>query len=163
MNEKDVKNQEHYTSGKLEPIQLMSDSYDFDFTSYCLGNILKYLVRYPKKNGMEDLRKARVYAEFIFNHRQGRPLKSHVTQEDASKFTLEESYWTNTGSHEEYIVCFNLADELMGDEIVEGVNEDQEIALAHIIFAMRNSEKSGFIVHTIDKLIKYETALKRIS
>lgn len=28
---------------------------------FCLGNVVKYIFRYPKKNGIEDLKKARWY------------------------------------------------------------------------------------------------------
>lgn len=31
------------------------------FEGYCLGNAIKYLTRYKKKNGLEDLYKARWY------------------------------------------------------------------------------------------------------
>lgn len=35
------------------------------FGGYCTGNILKYISRYPFKNGVEDLKKARVYLDWL--------------------------------------------------------------------------------------------------
>ena len=50
----------HYKGYQYEPIKFITDM-KFDFIQ---GNILKYLVRYRKKNGLQDLKKARSYAEF---------------------------------------------------------------------------------------------------
>ena len=36
-----------------------------DFKHYCAGNVMKYLHRYSYKNGVEDLRKAGVYLEWL--------------------------------------------------------------------------------------------------
>ena len=35
------------------------------FEHFCIGNILKYVIRYKKKNGIEDLKKARVYLNWV--------------------------------------------------------------------------------------------------
>lgn len=35
------------------------------FQGYCVGNIVKYLARYKFKNGLEDVRKAKKYIEFL--------------------------------------------------------------------------------------------------
>lgn len=32
------------------------------------GNVLKYICRWKKKNGLEDLKKAKRYLEFLINH-----------------------------------------------------------------------------------------------
>ena len=37
------------------------------WTGYCQGNIIKYIVRAPGKNGVEDLEKAKVYIDFLIN------------------------------------------------------------------------------------------------
>lgn len=34
------------------------------FRGYCRGNVLKYLIRAENKNGVEDLKKAKVYLEW---------------------------------------------------------------------------------------------------
>lgn len=52
----------HYTQYKHEVIELTSL---FDF---CTGNALKYLLRFDKKGGAEDLRKAKWYLEYALQH-----------------------------------------------------------------------------------------------
>ena len=54
----------HYKGYKYEPIKFVMDM-KFDFIQ---GSILKYLVRYRKKNGLEDLRKAKHFAEIGYMH-----------------------------------------------------------------------------------------------
>lgn len=54
----------HYKGYQYEPIKFITDM-KFDFVQ---GNILKYLVRYRKKNGLQDLKKAKNYAEFGHNY-----------------------------------------------------------------------------------------------
>lgn len=38
------------------------------FLAFCEGNVFKYLYRYPKKNGVEDLKKAREYLNRMIEH-----------------------------------------------------------------------------------------------
>lgn len=47
------------------------------FEGYCKGNILKYIYREKKKNGLEDLKKARVYLDLLINYRQGKEAVAH--------------------------------------------------------------------------------------
>lgn len=49
----------HYTShpSGVEPILLA------EHMSFCLGNVIKYVVRWEKKGGIEDLKKARFYLD----------------------------------------------------------------------------------------------------
>lgn len=58
-----VNSPKHYTQGKYETIDVILDTVKYlpGDQGYLLGNILKYLIRYPHKNGEEDLRKARWY------------------------------------------------------------------------------------------------------
>ena len=49
----------HYTSGSIEVIDaIIGLGWGRDF---CRGNILKYVARYTRKNGVEDLYKAKWY------------------------------------------------------------------------------------------------------
>ena len=41
------------------------------FEAYCVGNIVKYIWRFPKKNGLEDLQKAREYIDMLIDARKG--------------------------------------------------------------------------------------------
>jgi hypothetical protein len=47
----------HYDTDVYEPLKII-DHYNLDFRE---GNVLKYLLRWRKKNGVEDLRKAADY------------------------------------------------------------------------------------------------------
>ena len=41
------------------------------FSAFCHGNVLKYLIRARKKNGVEDLKKAKVYLEWMIENLEG--------------------------------------------------------------------------------------------
>lgn len=34
---------------------------------FCIGNVMKYVIRYDKKNGIEDLEKAKTYIDRLIN------------------------------------------------------------------------------------------------
>ena len=56
----------HYTQGGIECIEAIRASLTpSGFCSYCKGNILKYLWRWEKKGGIEDLQKAGVYLTWL--------------------------------------------------------------------------------------------------
>ena len=59
-----VNQPEHYTHGKIETIDKILDSVEHP-ESYLQGNVLKYVMRYKHKNGIEDLRKAKVYLGWL--------------------------------------------------------------------------------------------------
>ncbi|SFO70906.1 Protein of unknwon function [Acidaminococcus fermentans] len=42
------------------------------FDGYCKGNVVKYLFREKKKNGIEDLKKARAYLDLLINYSTGK-------------------------------------------------------------------------------------------
>jgi hypothetical protein len=57
-------NPSHYTSGTIECIEAMEASMSTEaFKGFLKGNCQKYLWRYEKKNGAEDLRKAMWYLD----------------------------------------------------------------------------------------------------
>lgn len=56
----------HYTSGKVETIDFIQDKLPPEmFEGYCVGNVMKYITRYQRKNGVEDLKKAAWYLDRI--------------------------------------------------------------------------------------------------
>ena len=58
-------NPNHYTTGKYETIDVILDIVK-DLPgdeAFLVGNQLKYLSRYPHKNGIEDVKKAHWYNE----------------------------------------------------------------------------------------------------
>ena len=52
---------EHYKNSKIQPIDfIMANELGF-----CEGNVVKYIVRYKRKGGLIDLKKARHYIDFL--------------------------------------------------------------------------------------------------
>lgn len=61
-----VNHPNHYTQGGIECIKAIEASMPpSGFQDYCKGNVLKYIWRYREKNGLEDLKKARVYLDWM--------------------------------------------------------------------------------------------------
>lgn len=55
----DAINPTHYSRWKIEPLDfIMANNLDF-----LRGNIIKYIMRYDAKGGIDDLKKARVYLD----------------------------------------------------------------------------------------------------
>jgi hypothetical protein len=58
-------NPSHY-KGNIECIEAIKASMSVsEFKGYLKGNIMKYLWRYDRKNGLEDLQKADVYLQWL--------------------------------------------------------------------------------------------------
>lgn len=53
----------HYNQGKYEVIDIIEDNLKDEFPAYLVGNILKYVMRYKHKNGLQDLQKAQWYLD----------------------------------------------------------------------------------------------------
>jgi hypothetical protein len=51
----------HYNNLEIQPIEFIHRN-DLNF---CQGNIIKYATRYKSKNGVEDLKKVKHYAELL--------------------------------------------------------------------------------------------------
>jgi len=64
---KDNINPDHYNQGNIEVIEFILDQ----DLNYCEGNVVKYVTRYKKKNGLEDLKKARWYINKIIEEEYG--------------------------------------------------------------------------------------------
>ena len=63
-----VQHPSHYTQGGIECIDAIRASMTADgFCDYCKGNIIKYIWRWRDKGGVEDLRKASVYLDWLIN------------------------------------------------------------------------------------------------
>lgn len=57
----------HYTTKSMESIEVikvMTENLS-GFAGYCMGNVIKYLYRFENKGGIEDLKKANKYIEFL--------------------------------------------------------------------------------------------------
>lgn len=66
--DKNVQHPVHY-GGKDNPYEAINiiEAYSM---SFCEGNVLKYLLRYKKKNGLEDLKKAHWYLERLIKQNE---------------------------------------------------------------------------------------------
>lgn len=52
----------HYADKEIEPICYIRSTLTVEeFVGYCIGNVLKYVSRWRKKGGLEDLKKADTY------------------------------------------------------------------------------------------------------
>ena len=57
-----VNHPSHYETGKYECIDVMTEALGTEVVKgFCLGNAFKYLYRCMRKNGLEDVKKARWY------------------------------------------------------------------------------------------------------
>ena len=62
----------HYNNGGMECIDYIQQQLDEHFSSYCQGNVIKYLHRWRYKNGVEDLRKAEWYLKAMIRDIENR-------------------------------------------------------------------------------------------
>jgi hypothetical protein len=61
---------DHY-KGEIECIQAIKASMSHQqYLGYLKGNAMKYLWRYDRKNGVEDLQKAKVYLEWLIDEQK---------------------------------------------------------------------------------------------
>lgn len=60
-----VNHPSYYADKQIEVIDYIRDTLTADgFVDYCIGNVIKYVSRWRKKGGKEDLEKAKVYLEW---------------------------------------------------------------------------------------------------
>lgn len=60
-----VRHPSHYADKRIEVIDYIRDTLSGEgFIDYCIGNVIKYVSRWRKKGGIEDLEKAEVYLEW---------------------------------------------------------------------------------------------------
>lgn len=56
----------HYMQQRIQPIRFMQASMSSDeFKGFLKGNIIKYTMREGRKNGLEDIKKAQVYVNWL--------------------------------------------------------------------------------------------------
>lgn len=67
-----VNHPSHYTEGrKYETIDVIADNLTEEgFEGFCIGCVFKYISRYRKKNGLEDLKKAEWYLKKIIEKKE---------------------------------------------------------------------------------------------
>ena len=63
---KNVKELPHYMAMPIQPIRFFQASMSPEaFKGFLKGNVIKYTMREDKKNGIEDLQKAKVYMDWL--------------------------------------------------------------------------------------------------
>ena len=62
----------HYNNGGMECIDYIQQQLSEHFSSYCQGNVIKYLHRWRYKNGVEDLKKAEWYLKAMIRDIENR-------------------------------------------------------------------------------------------
>lgn len=68
----------HYCQGGIECIKAIEASMTpEEFQGYCKGNVMKYIWRFREKNGLEDLKKARVYLERMIESKEKQEKNTH--------------------------------------------------------------------------------------
>ncbi len=67
-----VNHPDHYTKGKFEVIEVIEDATKdlSGLEAVCIANVIKYVLRYPYKNGTEDLKKANWYLDRAIKERE---------------------------------------------------------------------------------------------
>lgn len=61
-----IDKQEHYTNNGIQPIEIMKANMSSEeFHGFLLANVWKYTMRYKDKNGLEDIRKAKTYLNWL--------------------------------------------------------------------------------------------------
>ena len=83
MIEKDnVNHPSHYTTGKVESIDIMIDTQGVDdVKAFCVCNAMKYLYRHKNKNGREDIAKAAWYLNKYLELNVDEPKPIHCKDE----------------------------------------------------------------------------------
>jgi hypothetical protein len=55
----------HYDNMSLEPLEVIEAMGEEYLKGFCIGNALKYTMRWESKNGLEDLKKAQWYLNYF--------------------------------------------------------------------------------------------------
>lgn len=64
---------DHYSRKLVQPWDAMQAWMSPEqFEGYLRGNVIKYMARYPDKDGLKDVRKAGHYLERLIEHLEGR-------------------------------------------------------------------------------------------
>lgn len=68
-----IDKQEHYKANGVEPIELMKQNFTKEeYSGFLQGNVLKYMMRFKKKNGVEDLKKALTYLTWLIEQEESK-------------------------------------------------------------------------------------------
>ena len=112
-----INNPNHYKlSCGVESIEMIKRVLGLKgFVAFCLGNILKYLIRAEKKNKLEDYKKAAKYLEWVIQN-----------------YNRSESYLDKIGEANELFKEFRTDWENIMDEIAKDLNINKKKQLNYI-------------------------------
>lgn len=127
----------HYLHGDKECIEVIKDVTGDKYSGYLVGNIIKYLYRYKDKNGVEDLRKARQYLDWLIETEEKLKKEKQAQEEleyleetykyeklfdDLVKFIKEDSIteWSEWYHCDAFVRCYN------DDYYIEYVDDSDE-------------------------------------
>lgn len=83
----------HY-GGANDPFEVVKIWFGWGFgPEACIANVLKYIRRYAEKDGVQDLKKARRYLDFIINHSEGREIHDNGPALAAESDALYYAAW----------------------------------------------------------------------
>lgn len=167
-----VNNPKHYQLPHGgESVDVIREVLTFEeFDGWCKGNILKYIARYKEKGGVESLKKARVYLNWLIDSVE----KSNKTDEDTkeskvdSKFiAYDKALWDNwdklksefdfyvkqpQGSEEKHKVEEEIKKE------IEEYNNNREIAESQFLATFKHhyGYKKRILMHgeTLEEVIE---------
>ena len=74
VDDKMVSHPDHYKSGKYEVIDIIDEfTKGLEGTeAVCTANAIKYVLRWKKKNGVQDVKKAIWYLQHLVDHLEGK-------------------------------------------------------------------------------------------
>lgn len=74
---------EHYKTRPTETIDAIRTALtEEEFRGYCIGNVMKYALRYQHKGGDDDLLKARKYIDFLIRLYRSEPILGDEEEEE---------------------------------------------------------------------------------
>lgn len=73
MNEDLINKPSHYHDGGIDVLELLKMKFGPDvIRGFYIGNVIKYTLRFEKKNGVQDLEKGLYYLQALIEHERGR-------------------------------------------------------------------------------------------
>lgn len=87
-----------------------------DTVGFYLGNVIKYMLRFKKKNGLEDLKKARLYLDWaIEDYGEDIPVKIDVRNQLLADVMKNASIYSADGKYDQYITNQIYAEEAINE------------------------------------------------
>ena len=105
-NDKMVSHPDHYKSGKYEVIDII-DEFTKDLSgteAVCTANAIKYILRWKKKNGIQDVKKAIWYLTHLVEHLENKEREEHA-EFDEELFNKRKKPAEYDGSDEHCRTC----------------------------------------------------------